>query len=225
MIPQLDIGKRPRQDLHADMLLGYPAHTPFGNMNLAEVEFFSRVDYLNVSLERLYRDWKSHVAHRPKGIVPPDVVWLRYRTEDIIYHLRKMTDTLIGLSCILGERAAQGKYADRITVDSVGSLLNKLDRDEQDCPDWMKCYRAHRPFLVLVNDISNTYKHHFVNHETLLVVASEEPSAFYLASPQNKAAGKPELQGVRISRLVRLANYLIHDVRADHRRVLAEMCS
>ncbi len=159
------------------MPLGYPADTPFGNLNLAEVELFYRIDYLNLRIESLYKDWQAHVLDL-KGFVPPEVLWLRYQTEDIIYSLRKLTDTLIQMSYILGENDARGKFPKRIAVDCIGELLRKLKGSEQDVCAYLACYRTHIPFLILVNDISNTYKHHFVNAETVNIVPSAEPSAF-----------------------------------------------
>lgn len=201
------------------MFLGYPTNTPFGNLNLAEAELFHRVDYTNVCIEGLYDGWKKHVPSL-KGFVRPDVVWLRYQSEYVVHLLRRLTDTLIAISCILGHHALSGAYPDRIVVDSIGLLLKKLGSEGVGCPAWVECYRPHRAFLTLVNDISNTYKHHFVNYETVLVIAVREPSAFYLPSPQNKATSNPDLQGVAISRLVELANRLISTVRKDHRGML-----
>ncbi|MCY2925403.1 MAG: hypothetical protein NT031_08180 [Planctomycetota bacterium] len=217
-IPQLDSGKKPHEAMHVDLLLPYPSGTPFGNLGLAEMELLCRADYVNVSLEWLYRTWQT-VAHIA-GSLPPEVNWIRFRTEDIVYSLRKIFDTLISISFILGECKASGANANKIDIDCIGALLKALDSKGQHPQPWVACYIAHRPFLELLNKVSNAYKHSLANHETLLVHPRQEPAAYYISNPQNKATPNLQLDGVALSHLIDLANSAFKSIRQDHRRLL-----
>src|SRR5665648_374834 len=101
MIPQIDIGKKPQEVFNVSIMVSYPDDTPFGNLNLAEMEILTRIDYLNQCLKSLYEDWHLLIPNL-KGFVPPEAMWIRYKVEDIIYSMRKILDGLISISYILG---------------------------------------------------------------------------------------------------------------------------
>lgn len=134
MIPQIEIGKKPQEVFHVDMMVAYPEETPFGNLNLAEMEILTRIDYLNQSLQNLYKDWHLLVPNL-NGFVTNDVLWIRYKIEDIIYSMRKILDGLISISYILAEFILSGSFPKKISIDSIGKLLRKLEDDPPKYPE------------------------------------------------------------------------------------------
>jgi hypothetical protein len=73
MIPQIDIGKKPQEIFNVSIMVGYPDDTPFGNLNLAEMEILTRIDYLNQCLKSLYDDWHLLIPNL-KDFVPPEAM-------------------------------------------------------------------------------------------------------------------------------------------------------
>lgn len=222
MVPHINIGKRPRDPWHASMFLGYPSDTPFGNLALAEMEMFIRIDYINDCLEALYRDWCALVPGL-KGFVPPEVPWLRFRTEELVSSVRRVCDALISTSHILGERVTTGSYPTRLRIDCIGHLLRRFRQRPENQPSYLVAFSPHVPVLSLMNEMSNTFKHHFVNFETVNVVGSREPSAFYLTMDRNDTDNNPAFKGVPLSLFISDIDRLITDVREDHERLLAEL--
>ena len=109
MIPQLDNVKSAGEHLNASMILPYPADTPFGNLQLAHLELIGRIDYVNKKLAALYQDY-ALLMPRQRGLVPPAVLEFRLRTEEIVYWIRKTIDTLIAMTCMVGEHGESGRY-------------------------------------------------------------------------------------------------------------------
>jgi len=210
--PQLWNVKAADELLNVSMLLPYPDDTPFGNLQRAQVEFISRIDYINSRLVCLYQTY-ARGAH-VQGFVPQKIQWLRLEIEEVVYWLRKSVDTLICLTSVLASHRAHGDYPKRIPVDCIGAALDRLTRAR--IPLAVEVFRGHRDALWILNAISNTYKHHFVNYETVSIIGADGPVAFYVTMERNDTQNEPELKGVRVSELVESCSGIFKDVRERH---------
>ncbi len=214
------------------MFLTYPSDTPFGNLNLAAYELIVRVDFINVRLQELYEKWekfeeahkggfpdqRGHPFVRQDGILPHDVPWLRLRIEEIVYWIRKTTDTLIALSWMLGEHLQTGSFPCRLDADSIHAVLGRLECSSQ--PVHIELFWPHRPTLSPINDVSNTYKHHFVNHETVGVYGELGPTAYWISMRMNDSRSPAQFKGILLSDIVAGFGRLLTDVRAAHQQWL-----
>jgi hypothetical protein len=235
MIPQIDNLKTPEEPLNARRMLPCPTDTPFGNLNRAEMELIARVDFINVRLRELYQAWEKFdedrkagfpdkrdpgFYRRMNGVVPHEALWYRLRIEEIVYWIRKTTDTLVALSWILGDRRSTGRFPTCIMVDSIGKVLSKLRASGQG--PHIELFRPHESTLRMINDISNTYKHHFVNYDTNLIFGELGPTAYWISMEQNDAQKSVQFNGVLVCDLVARFGRLWADVRAAHRDWLGD---
>jgi hypothetical protein len=217
-IPQIESIKNVQEPLHVKMLLPYPSQTPFGNFQRAQVELIYRIDYLNMHLQRLYEEYQTSTQGM-NGFVPQEVLWFRFRIEEIVYGIRKTTDTLIALSCLLGENLQTGHFPLRLAIDCIGKMLRKLRSTGQ--PAHIELFRPHELTLKLINDVSNTYKHHFVNYETLTVIGQLEPTVYWLSMPKNDSRHSPSLTGILLSEFVVAFTRMLKEVRLAHEHWLS----
>ncbi len=212
-VPQIFNVKTPEEQLNARMLLSYPADTPFGNLNLAQLELIGRIDYLNTRIAELYATYARY-ATNIEGTVPLQAQWLRLEIEEIVYWLRKSTDSLICITSILAEFRGKGAYPVRIPVDCIGAALNRLKISP--VPQTVAVFQPHANTLLAINAISNTYKHHFINFETVNVLGPAGPTAFYISMERNDAKNPATFYGILVSDLVGACNKMYRDVRGKH---------
>jgi len=94
---------------------------------------------------------------------------------------------------ILEVRQSAGVYPTRISPDAIGPLLAL-----QNIPAWVQ---AHCDFLRLLNEISNAYKHSFINSDAMLV-GRDEPGVYALSLQRNDLERATQLHNIRITELV-----------------------
>src|SRR5215212_8562316 len=114
-------------------------------------------------------------------------------SEQVIYWLRKTADELIGLHHVLASRVANGEYPDRVSPDSIGGLL----RGKAVPPPFVE----HVDFLETLNEISNAYKHSFINSD-LNLVGRDEPVVYALGLHRNKLEKSSALYAVSVREVV-----------------------
>jgi hypothetical protein len=219
MIPQIESVKKLGEFLNVRMLINYPSNTPFGNLNLVQMEVVGRVDYINSQLTRLYQEYRTYIPEL-NGFVDLDILWFRLRIEEIMYWIRKTADNLIALSWVLGEYLKTGGFPKKIAVDCIGGLLDRLKKDGQ--PSHIEFFRPHAVILKLINDISNTYKHHFVNHDNVNVLGVEGPTVYWTSMDRNDSQNCPRFQGVTLSEPVAGISRLLGVVFSAHRLWLSQ---
>lgn len=96
-------------------------------------------------------------------------------------------DEIIALLYILEKRSEDGDYPDTIEIDSIGTLLDKLDKGEQ---KYLQFFKSYQDFLRLVNDITNTYKHSFINDHILFFRQLDVPTVYAIKSAKYKNRNK-----------------------------------
>ena len=165
-VPQIRTGKRVGEHLHVAHLLPLPADTPFGNLAGKYIDIVVRLDHVNVLVARVFSSYESAKAQNDGRIREHALL-----AEELVYWLRKTADELIALIHVLAVRQSTGAYPTRVETDCIGRLLG-----DKNPPAWVV---PHLEFLRLLNDISNAYKHSFVNSE-LMLVGRDEPGVYAL---------------------------------------------
>jgi hypothetical protein len=197
-IPQIEIGKSPGQPLNVRILLPLPANTPFGNFQLKYMLIVQRLDHVNSMLPTVFESYERAMAQPMTNELSHQALV----TEQVIYWLRKTADELIGLYHVLASRAANGEYPDRVSPDSIGGLLSKTV-----APPFVE----HMDFLKVLNEISNAYKHSFINSD-LSRVGRDEPVVLALGLDHNRLKKDPKFYAVSVRDVVSDFNAFLSDM-------------
>ena len=188
-VPQVKIGKTPDEPLNVRILLPLPANTPFGNLFLKYMHIVRRLDHVNSMLHTVFDSYEEAMAQPISDLLFHHALV----SEQVIYWLRKTADELIGLHHVLASRVANGEYPDRVSPDSIGGLL----RGKAVPPPFVE----HVDFLETLNEISNAYKHSFINSD-LNLVGRDEPVVYALGLHRNKLEKSSALYAVSVREVV-----------------------
>jgi hypothetical protein len=191
--PQINAGKNPQQPLNLSQLLPLPSDTPFGNFFLKYLKIVNRIDRINLLTQDIFLSFFS-LAHQSEG-GSEDFFQHQIITEEVIYWLRKTADELISMQYILHVQEQTGQFPNKIEVDCIG-LLN-----HENAQDFKQNFLVHLKFLNTLNEVSNAYKHSFINSE-LSLIGAEEPYVFALALKQNDLGKQPMFHEVPFAALV-----------------------
>jgi len=192
-IPQIDNGKRPEDPILAHVhLLPLPSITPYGNLTLKSMKIVMRIDWLNQRIQDVYASYA-----RARSVDPIVAKPLEHQliAEEVVYWVRKTADELIGVCDFLLQAVEAGEYPNRLRIDSIGSAL--ACRDSK-VTGHLLDFTA---FLAKLNDISNAYKHSFINSDITLF-GRDEPVVFALALKYNRLEASPEFHAVALSQVV-----------------------
>lgn len=195
--PAIDVGGAYSSILHTSHLLPLPPKTPYGNLFLKWAKIISRLVRLNHQIAGAYSSHALALTNT-QPTYPSPLEELTDGLEEIVYWLRKTVDELIALSYLCETHSASGTFVKKIDVDDIGSLLTAK---KSTLPTK---FEAHRKFLTQLNDISNAYKHSFINSD-MNVIGRDEPVLFALRSPHN-AQGKEKFISVPLGEVVRGAD-------------------
>lgn len=187
-IPQVSTGKQPEQHLNVVHMLPLPADTPFGNMAAKYSDIVLRLDHVNLLIREVFRGYA-----RAKAADDGSITHHLLLAEELVYWIRKTADELIALVHILNERQSSGAYPERIDPDGIGPLLAL-----KNIPAWAQ---PHCGFLRLLNEISNAYKHSFINSDAMLV-GRDEPGVYALSLKRNDLEKETTLYNIRLTELV-----------------------
>jgi hypothetical protein len=189
-IPQIQIGKSTEQTyIGIKDLLPLPANTPFGNFYLKFWKIVDRLDHVNRKIKHSHVSYTQAISEEMSFSISEHAFYI----EEIIYWLRKSCDELISLISVLNERESSGKYPRKIKYDSIGRVL-----EMNNPPSYLS---KHIHFLGILNEISNAYKHSFVNSDMGLI-GREEPFLFALSLKQNNLSNNPNFTSLPIREVI-----------------------
>ena len=193
-IPQIDNGKRPEDPILAHVhLLPLPSDTPYGNLALKSLKIVMRIDWLNQRIQQVYASYALARSVDPVVARPLEHQMI---AEEVVYWVRKTTDELIGTCDFLLQAVEAREYPNSLRIDSIGSALAR--RDSKITGHLLEF----TSFLAQLNDISNAYKHSFINSDVTLL-GRDEPVVFALHLKYNRLEASPEFHAVILSHVVR----------------------
>jgi hypothetical protein len=202
-VPQIETGKWVGQHLNVKHMLPLPADTPFGNLALKYMRLVERVDHVNLLVLRVFASYESAKAQELGPIMQHLLL-----AEELVYWLRKTGDELIALTQVIAVRQSTGAYPTRVEPGSIGRMLG-----EKSPPIWVI---PHLGFLRLLNEISNAYKHSFVNSD-LMLVGRDEPGVYALQLKWNDLANPPTLHNIRVREVVTRFDAFFQSAREELR--------
>jgi hypothetical protein len=188
----IDIGKTPDEAFNAKLLLPLPVQTPYGNLTLKWMKLVQRLDEANRRITESAIFWEQalkapemHLHAYERHV---------YANEQAIYLIRRAADELIALIWLLSEWKTSGNYPSRILVDSIGVAL----RDESKLN--LAPISKHNKILKTLNEISNAFKHSFINSD-LNIAGAEEPCVHALALDYNHLKNRPEFHNISMKQI------------------------
>ena len=189
---RIDNGKSPSELYNASLGFWLPPDSPYGNLTLKLMKLCERIDEANLRLTESCAFWEQA---RADG-TPPNNASQRhtYANEQAIYLLRRSADEMIALICCLYKWEANHIYPRRIKIDSIGTLLLRL---EQFPDQHLKPCSQHVPLLTVLNEISNAFKHSFVNSD-ISIIGRDEPLIFALSLDDNRLVSGTKFHSVSL---------------------------
>lgn len=166
--------------VYAEDTLEFPDSRYWGNLSNKLFFIFYRISYDNQLLDSIFSKidlYKANFKARngennDKTSIVPYIEIIHVMSD-----LRMILDEMIALLYILEQREINGDYPQVINVDSIGVFLEgSKNGDNED----VIFFNDYRDFLKLVNDITNTYKHSFLNDHVLFLRQIKEPTVFAL---------------------------------------------
>jgi hypothetical protein len=214
-IPQIEVPQGNASHANKDFMFLLPSSPKFGNHNLRFMDFAARYNYLNKLLRDVYIEHGigKNIRENEK-YYSFDVNHFTYKNniETIIYWLRKTSDELISLIYWIYFFKTNKAEPQKINIDCIGKLLN-------DKGEIKRILNNHIDFLTKLNDISNSYKHSFINRETNHLIGVEEPTVVGLQIKNNDATNSPIFHNYYLKEIV--ASYV--NFFTDTTKILQDM--
>lgn len=186
--PLMEALKEYKANFNKLQLISLPTNTNFGNLNLIWMQIIVRIESCNSEIINIYDDfYNSKKELALSGTVDVSLV-IGYREimkiEQLFYWLRKTSDELISLIFILYYFKENTRYPIKIKVSSIGEFLNKKECFNGD-------FDKFKSILLTLNDISNGYKHSFINTQLNSYSGSAYPVAFAYLMKYNDSKNTP----------------------------------
>ncbi len=198
---QIDTGKKPDEPTNIQIILPFPSETPFGNLALKYMKIISRLDEANRKIAESYQFWR---IARDESILSVNAFERHiYCYEEAIYMMRRAADELVSLIYFMDYFKKEGIYPDKIKIDCLGAV--KLNQDKSIQP-----YTEHTDLINILNDISNAFKHSFINSD-INVIGDIAPRINALGLRHNNLSDKEVYYDVTFEDLIEKYNNFFSD--------------
>lgn len=211
-IPKIDIQKKNEWATHKENIIREFPDTQYSNFTLKWMEIVQRVDNINDLIHNLFQDFIIlNVEVDPDPIVDSakktSIFYKqKFLTEQIFYWIRKTVDEIISLIYVLKYlQENNDEYPNKIRIDCIGAFINSTA-----FVDDIKT--THLDILTIINDISNTYKHSFLNSEIHAYFGEKDPLVFAYGVKSNKLDNDVIFTQYRIEDIINSLNKLLFDL-------------
>lgn len=175
---QFDIYRDSTKEIYADDIPEFPSSQFWGNLGNKVLFVFNRLDYLNdtlVSISEKVEIYnvnfkKRNGLNNNKITITPFIEIIHVMSD-----LRMIIDELIALLYIVESRKVLGDYPSKIEIECIGDLLGKWNENKFND---LRFFIDYEDFLKSVNDITNTYKHSFINDHIVFYRQLEKPTVY-----------------------------------------------
>lgn len=188
-------------------LVPLPEETVYGNLLLKLIHIAQTIEYVNSKVETIFELF--YKVRTPTSNLVEDmrnssrIPILERETEVAIYFVRRVVDELISLIYILQEN-----YPSQIKIDDIGKLLKAKDIKG----DMKKIKDKYSGFLNQLNDISNAYKHSFLNHEAAYnLLGRDEPLTLTISLKGNIIVNEFKFDSIALNDTLTLFDDFVND--------------
>lgn len=185
--PIIEALKSSKSHFNTDQFISLDPNSAFGNLNLSWMEIVVRIECVNDLIVTLYDDfYKLQVQFNNTHTGSIDQTYRqKLYTEQIFYWLRKTTDELISMVSLLTDKKSQGAYPKKIKISSIGEFLKTKAAFTED-------FENYQQFFTTLNEISNGFKHSFINSQIHAYHGSEYPVVFAYTLYFNDRSNQPK---------------------------------
>lgn len=210
MLRFIGLEGKPLGAAHVLDMVPLPADSPYGNLGLKGLHIVNRLVHANSRLDDVETTWRALIGPFDAAAAA-DGIRHRFCVDEVVVHLRRAADELIGLLWVLQERANQGSWPRQRLVDSIGSAQAKGG-------GWrLEILRSHEWLLLLtLNDVANAHMHSFVDSD-FQAVGLREPCVVALGLRQNKIENGATPYVVPLDSMIAAFNTFYTDVMAGWR--------
>ncbi len=196
----IDNGKKHNEPMNASLLFYLPPYTPYGNLQLKLFKIIQRLDEANRRINDSYTFWENCLNNTIINSFEQHV----FANEQFIYLIRKSADELISLIWVLNEYKNNNNYPNKIKVDCLGSVLNQNEKSR------LNIFTSNINIIKKLNEISNAFKHSFINSDHTLLGA-KEPRIYALSLDYNNSKSKPIFYDFSIDEIINEYNTFFND--------------
>jgi hypothetical protein len=187
--------------------LNLPPDSAFGNLTLSWWELVIRFECVNDLIVQLYEEFYI-LKRKILGTQMSDegeTYRQKFYTEQIFYWLRKSADEIISIFSLLNDVKTYGNYPVQIKCSSIGNFLSGDPFDAT--------LEKHRKLLEILNEISNGFKHSFINSQIHSLHGSEYPVVFAYTLHFNKRSNKAKFHALDLKGVLRDYNLFLSDAK------------
>lgn len=196
-IPQIKLIQSKGQLIHDDDIIKFDPHSDYGNLTIKYFVILTRIAKVNLEVEKMYKGFKDIDYYKENPIIYPKLndCYEYHKIEQIIYDIRVSTDQLICLSYVLNYNRTTGKYPNKIKIDCIGKYLKFQT-------EYLREFAPYRSYLEKLNEVSNAYKHSFLNGQIMNLRGSFEPVLFALDLKYNDKSEKPVFYSIKLAGII-----------------------
>ena len=207
-----EIYRNGSSEIYANDVPAFPPSDLWGHLGNKFHFILQRLEYLNKTIESIYNDVELYYSRRKKRqyISNSTVVNPFIEIIHLISDLRMIIDELISLLYILEKREQNGDYPSKIRISSIGELLTEFNKDVS---KKLCFFRPYKSFLEKIKDISNTYKHSFINSDILFYKQPEVPIVYAGKNDYNNFNKERILIAIPLNEIVDEFNVLFKNDR------------
>jgi hypothetical protein len=200
-------GKMPEDPYRIQLGFWLPPDTPYGNLQLKHMKIIQRMDEANRNIQESFFYWnKAHSTNN--GMLPINSGEQHYyANEKLIYMLRRGADEIISLIWLLEDFEKKSQFSNKIQIDCIGLLLKQPDTERN------PIYTNHIGLLNTLNEISNAYKHSFVN-SNLNFLGANEPCVHAITLDRNNTSNQPRFYNVTLLSIIEGYNAFYQETKA-----------
>ena len=189
----IDIGKVPHENyilsltkkgflLHKDNFSFYPI------MNI-----ICGIDQTNLNLIEIYDIWHKLKYHTDDSCIFSTYYFSRLAKlySYLIFDLRTYIDTFITLVYLFNT----GGLGQEIIISDIGNYLYNIPSDKQ-------LFKKFNSFFNIINDLSNSYKHSFLNNYSFQIFGRDEVCIPAIYAKHNKDLSNPKNYLIPVKQLV-----------------------
>jgi len=168
-----------------------PADSPLGNLFL---KYSGILDMLHHANGRIVVVAEMHRIAVSDPMTGSTVLGILHHTqEEVVYWLRRCADELACLDVVIAQWNATGQCPTKVKPDCIGHLVD----DAKALAPFKQC----EAFLRTLNEVSNAYKHSFINAQ-LTLLGADQPRVFAYALGRNNLKNQPQFYEVNLADVI-----------------------
>jgi len=193
----IDNGKKPNEPYNAALGFWLPPKTTYGNFQLKFMKIIQRLDQANRRIEDSFNTWNSC---QTGGMLPIGALERHvFANEELVYMLRRAADELVSLIWCLTSHKKNGSFPTKIKIDCIGAVVAQNENGRH------PAFSDHVELMSVLNDVSNAFKHSFINSDHT-VIGADEPRVHALGLAYNKQSSNKEFYDVSLVSMIEKYN-------------------